>query len=187
MITYPQDFEVRTGFAQVRAEVQELAVTNTAKQRIAAASFSTALDAIEQNLHLLRELKEYLLFHALSEEYFVDLTELLLILAQPERSLREEDFATLRTALHSVLSLQSIFGEGQEVQNLHRLVTKGEVSDEVRREIDAVLDRTGHLKDNASPELQQIRSQLNAKANRGSRKTGEPVVNAMDIPTPMHK
>lgn len=173
MITYPQDFEVRTGFAQVRAEVQELAVTNTAKQRIAAASFSTALDAIEQNLHLLRELKEYLLFHALSEEYFVDLTELLLILAQPERSLREEDFATLRTALHSVLFLQSIFGEGQEVQNLHRLVTKGEVSDEVRREIDAVLDRTGHLKDNASPELQQIRSQLNAKANRVSRKMEE--------------
>ena len=173
MITYPQDFEVRTGFAQVRAEVQELVVTNTAKQRIAAASFSTALDAIEQNLHLLRELKEYLLFHALSEEYFVDLTELLLILAQPERSLREEDFATLRTALHSVLFLQSIFGEGQEVQNLHRLVTKGEVPDEVRREIDAVLDRTGHLKDNASPELQQIRSQLNAKANRVSRKMEE--------------
>ena len=122
---------------------------------------------------MLRELKEYLLFHALSEEYFVDLTELLLILAQPERSLREEDFAKLRTALHSVLFLQSIFGEGQEVQNLHRLVTKGEVPDEVRREIDAVLDRTGHLKDNASPELQQIRSQLNAKANRVSRKMEE--------------
>lgn len=173
MITYPQDFEVRTGFTQVRTEVQALAVTHTAKQRIATATFSTERNTIEHNLLLMRELKEYLLFHALSEEYFVDLSELILILAQPERSLREEDFVTIRTALYSVLFLQSVFTEGHEAQNLYRLVTTSEVPDEVRREIDAVLDRTGHLKDNASPELQQLRSQLNAKANRISRKMEE--------------
>lgn len=173
MITYPQDFEVRTGFSLVRTEIQAFAVTSTAKLRIAEAAFSLDYDAIERNLHHLRELKEYLLFHALGEEYFVDLSQSLLILELPERSLSEEDFALVRTALQSVLFFQSLFDEGQEFATLHRLVAKIEIPVEVQREIDTVLDRTGHLKDNASPELQQIRSQLNAKANRVSRKMEE--------------
>lgn len=173
MITYPVDFEARTGFTLVRAEVQALAVTQTGKRRIADASFSVDYASIEQTLHLLRELKEYLLFHALSEEYFVDLSELLLILEQPERSLQEGDFASIRAALHAVQFLASLFDAEDAFAAHKRLIANIEVPEEVLSEIDAVLDRTGHLKDNASVELHQIRSQLNAKANRVSRKMEE--------------
>lgn len=170
MITYPKDFEERTGFAIIRADVQALAVTPTAKKRIASASFSVNYDAIALNLRLLRELREYLLFHSISEEYFSDLSEILLILELPDRTLNESDFVALRSVLSAVLFFQSLFQDQEEFPSLNPLVAELQVPTELLFEIDKVLDRTGHLKDNASPELQQIRSKLNAKANAVSRK-----------------
>ena len=176
MNLYPKDFELRTGFVHVRAEIGALAVTEGAKQRIAEATFSVDFRQIASNLALLKELKSYLLFHALSEEYFVDLSLPLLQLLQPERSLQEEDLVALRKALSALLSLQLLFGEEEDVKALHSLVSEVTVSEEVQRVIERILDRTGHIKDSASPELLQIRNQLNAKSNRVSRRMEELLV-----------
>lgn len=173
MFTFPQDFEARTGFVHVRAEVGSYAVTRSAKERIAQIAYSTDYEAIERTLSHLRELKAFLLFHSLSEEYFVDFSEALLKLQQPERAFTEEEAAALRTLLSSVHYLQGLWGEGVEVQALHLLVAGAVLPEEVLREIEQVLDRTGHVKDNASPELQRIRSQLRSKAGRVSHKMEE--------------
>ena len=173
MFTFPQDFEARTGFVHVRAEVGSYAVTRSAKGRIAQIAYSTDYEAIERTLSHLRELKAFLLFHSLSEEYFVDFSEALLKLQQSDRSFTEEEAAALRTLLSSVRYLQGLWGEGVEVQALHLLVAGAVLPEEVLREIEQVLDRTGHVKDNASPELQRIRSQLRSKAGRVSHKMEE--------------
>lgn len=173
MFTFPQDFEARTGFTSVRAEVGTYTVTHAAQERIAETGFSTDYEAIALNLAHLRELKTFLLFHSLSEEYFVDLGEALLKLRQSDRAFIEDEAANLRTLLHSVQYLQTLWGEGVEVQALHALVAGVSLPEDVLREIDAILDRTGHVKDNASPELQRIRSQLRAKAGRVSHKMEE--------------
>ena len=173
MFTFPQDFEARTGFTGVRAEVGTYTVTHAAQERIAETGFSTDYEAIALNLAHLRELKTFLLFHSLSEEYFVDLGEALLKLRQSDRAFIEDEAANLRTLLHSVQYLQTLWGEGVEVQALHALVAGVSLPEDVLREIDAILDRTGHVKDNASPELQRIRSQLRAKVGRVSHKMEE--------------
>ncbi len=173
MFTFPQDFEVRTGFVHVRAEVQSYAVTRSGRDQVADSCYATDYNAIASNLSRLRELKAFLLFHSLSEEYFVDSTTALLKLQHSDRAFSEEEAANVRTMLRSVLYLHSLWGEGVEVQALHEWVARVVVPEEVLREIDAVLDRTGHVKDNASPELQRLRSQLRTKAGRVSHKMEE--------------
>ncbi len=172
MVTFPNDFETRTGFALVRTEIQSLAVAPSAQKEIADASFSTDYHAIEQNLNLLRELKDYLLFHAISEEYFVDLADALFTLSQHNRNLQEEELSALRTALLSVQYFQTLFSEEHE-KYLWALINAVELPQEALREIDAVLDRTGHIKDNASPLLYQLRTQLRSRENAIARKMAE--------------
>ncbi len=173
MFTFPQDFEARTGFVHVRAEVQAYAVTRAGRDQVAASCYSTDYNAIASNLSRLRELKAFLLFHSLSEEYFVDATTALLKLQHSDRAFSEEEAANVRTMLRSVLYLHSLWGEGVEVQALHDWVARVLVPEEVLHEIDTVLDRTGHVKDNASPELLRLRSQLRTKAGRVSHKMEE--------------
>lgn len=73
-----------------------------------------------------------------------------------------EDLFDLRRSLDTIQGIIYFFkGEkGERFPNLKELTTDVEVFQNTVKAIDAILDKQGKIKDNASPELREIRSQI---------------------------
>ena len=168
---YPNNFEHKLGFDEIRRLLKERCLSTLGKEEVDEIAFSTNADAINEQLAQVRE------FRRLKEEkddfpmqYFFDVRESIMRIRLENTHLEEDEVWDLRRSLETIANIVRYLEHGTEetasgetkypYPALHRL-TEGVVTfPAMIRRIDSILDKFGKIKDSASMTLATIRHDL---------------------------
>ncbi len=177
---YPDGFEEKTGFAEVRGLLRGRCLSTLGKEMVDRMRFSSDASEVNEWLAQVREFRRLL---AETEDfplqYFFDVRAAVARLRLEGTHLEEGELFDLRRSLDTIASIVACLNRGEEGVDgtvsypypaLHRLADGVAVFPQLIQRIDQILDRFGRVKDSASAELQRIRSEL-AKTEGGISKT----------------
>lgn len=170
---YPPQLEVKIGFNRVRQMLKNECLTPLGEQMVSDIDFLTNYRAITEALSLSWE---FILIKRDEESFqigfFSDL-RMPLKAAKPLGTwLQEKSFHELRQTLETLTSI-SVFFNGERKQTYPFLSRKAEdvlLFPDLIRNIKRVFDDEGQMKDNASPELLNIRQTLRREQQTLSRR-----------------
>ena len=168
---YPNNFEHKLGFDEIRRLLKEQCLSTLGKEKVEEMAFSTDCSEVNEWLNQVRE------FRRLQEEkdnfpmqYFFDVREAITRIRMENTHLEEDEVWDLRRSLETIANIVNYLnrGERSEVKDeitydypaLYRL-TEGVVTfPAMIRRIDSILDKFGKIKDSASMTLASIRHEL---------------------------
>jgi DNA mismatch repair protein MutS2 len=161
--TYPENFEEKIGFDRIRIQLQKYCLSDIGKDKVSDMSFSSSFNDVDYSTELVNEfftiLKEHDNFPA---SYYFDLRHSLKKIRIEGTYLETNDLFNLKRSLETIRGIVNFFkGEMKEkFPGLSALSADISVFNNTIRQIDAILDKQGKIKDNASPQLREIRSQI---------------------------
>ncbi|MDE7389258.1 MAG: Smr/MutS family protein [Muribaculaceae bacterium] len=166
---YPESFEQKVGFSTVRRAVASRCVTAMGADECARIVFSTDFAEVEQRLLATAEMLALTGTEGSGEALplgeITDLRDVLNRIRVPGTFPPLEALPQLRTTLHAMERIASTFAQARaEGLYPHLDCTARELEEfpGPLRTLDRVLDRFGNIRDNASPELAEIRRSLAA-------------------------
>jgi DNA mismatch repair protein MutS2 len=166
---YPDNFESKIGFDEIRTLLRERCLSTLGKEMVDAISISNDTETINEWMRQVRE------FRRLQEEaddfplqYFFDVRASVSRLRLEGTHMEENELFDLRRSLETICNIVRFLNrsEGDEEQTsfpypaLHRLAADVMTFPQLVQRIDQILDKFGKIRDNASPELAQIRREL---------------------------
>ena len=170
---YPDNFESKIGFDRIKSQVKALCVTEGAAAKLQEAGFSADYDTVVARLEQTFEMRSVLMMEsAFPDGSFVD-TEPFLKKAGIEGTFLDTDeIVALRKALSMVYALVAFFREkGDEEYPRLKALTRGVNGfPEIINHIDTIVDKFGHIRDNASSELFTIRRTIRDREGQVSRR-----------------
>ena len=172
---YPNNFEHKIGFNEIRKLLHGHCLSPLGRERVDTLAFSTQADEINERLQQVRE------FRRMEEErddfplqYFFDVRESIARLHIEGTHLEEDELFDLRRSLETINRIVTFLSPREDEEPpypaLHRLTEDVQTFPQIVRDIDQILDKFGKIKDNASPKLAEIRSEL-AKTERSISRT----------------
>lgn len=184
---YPQNYEQKIGFDEVRRLMETHCLSTLGKERVARMQFCTDIRQLrewqEQTREFLRIREEEDEF---PDQHFFDMRAPLKRIRLEGTYLETGELFDLKRSLDTITAIVS-FLKGREEDNeaadtvgdatpthrypsLNRLATEVITFPQLSRRIDAILDKYGRIKDSASAELLRIRREL-ASAEGGVSRT----------------
>ncbi len=171
-MTYPQNFEEKIGFDKIRSLICDRCLSTLGSERVADMQYQTSFDTIDRLLH---ETEEFT--HILQTEdnfpadYFFDIRSSLQRIRIEGTFLDETELFNLRRSLETIRHIVGFFINEEESPYPHLQALAGNVVvfPPLLSRIDQIIDKFGHVKDNASTELSQIRRELNRTLSSISR------------------
>lgn len=165
---YPQNFEQKIGFDQIRQILKEKCLSTLGEERVTDMTFSDRFGMVEERLdqvtEFVRILKEENNFPA---QYFFDVRPSLKRIRVEGLYLDEQELFDLRRSLETIRDivhfLQKSKDEKEDTSSypcLQRLAEDIMVFPQLINRINAILSPYGKIKDNASAELARIRREL---------------------------
>lgn len=167
---YPNTFESKLGFDEVRALLRGRCLSTLGKDMVDAMAFSDDPATINEWLAQVRE------FRRLQEEaddfplsYFFDVRQAVARLRLEGTHLDEAELFDLRRSLDTICAIVAYLNRGEATDDgevnhpypaLHRLTDGVQTFPQLVQRIDQILDRFGRIKDTASPALADIRREL---------------------------
>lgn len=164
--------EVKIGFDRIRTMVSSRCATRYGAARAENEQVSVRPEEIGLRLELTDEMRVILLFeNSFPDSGYLDCLDFLVPLKTPSTSLDLEAVNRLRTVLQTLHRLTAFFGRCEDRYPRLRALSSGiDAFPEILQAIDRIVDRFGEIRDNASPELQQIRRSLREKDGAISRR-----------------
>lgn len=170
---YPDNFEQKIDFTTVREHIKALCTFALGREEIDRISFRTNLREIELMLDETNEMQRLLSDATVDVPMgnFYDLREDLARIRVEGLFLDEQELFSLRRTLEATRQLTAFFASLPEETYPQLVGQSAQVApvDILLREMDKLLDKFGRIKDNASPELQRIRRELNSQQGSVSR------------------
>lgn len=171
---YPQNFEQKTGFDKVRRLLTEKCLSPLGEERVAAMSFSddyqTVVDQLNQVDEFVRILHGDVDFPA---NFFFDVRYSMKRIRPEGTWLDERELFDLKRSLQTIQDIVRFFRpvEGEEIKYPALTALAGDVMvfPQLIAKIDAILDKFGRVKDNASTLLAQIRREITVTMSGISR------------------
>ena len=164
---YPNNFEEKLGFDQIKAHLKELCISSLGEKNIEKIRYSVKPELIKTLLTQVRELKEILAYEGgfPSQDYY-DLTDELRRLKVPGTFIEVERLNEFRLSLSAIHAISKYF-DGKETRfpALQELAQNLTFNTEIIDTIDDIVDEKGAIRDTASPELARIRQQIHKKRN----------------------
>lgn len=170
---YPDNFEIKTGFDRIRALLKENCLSPMGSEMVDDLVFMTDLKQVDTRLSETYEFQQLLRLEDYfpSEDYFE--ISGCLIKIRIEGSFPEvREVFELRRSLETVKSILSFFRrkESDKYPVLRSLCGDVKVFPYVLDTADRIIDKKGEIRDNASPGLKEIRSNISAKTAQASRR-----------------
>lgn len=175
---YPADFEHKIGFTEIRRLIAGKCLSNLGKSQVDELAFSTDFAQITGQLARIQEF-----FHILDSgadfpcQYFIDIRESLRRIRPEGLYLSEAEMFDLRRSLETLVAIIRFLSQKSGTSetdflypHLHELTESLPDLRPIIRQIDTLLDPYGHIKDNASPQLAQIRTEKTRTLNSISGK-----------------
>ena len=179
---YPENFEVKLGFDKIRDMVRQSTLCPLGAQRVDEMEFLTDRKALQHELSLLAEMKAIieLATQPLPTDSFYDLTAPLKRIRLAGTFMEVEELYDLMRSLRTIQALAQYLNprEGQEFRMDDGLGGSANISfnerfpllralaadvvtfPDIIRKIDQTLTPTGEIRDNASPQLAEIRHEM---------------------------
>ena len=176
---YPNNFEQKIGFNEIRTLLRERCLSTLGKEQVEKMAFCDNAETINEWLLQVRE------FRHLTEEvedfplqYFYDVRESIVRIRVENTHLEEDELFDLRRSLDTIASIVKVLNHSDEDEAhteendgwrreknytypaLHRLAKDVVTFPQLVQRIDQILDKFGKIRDNATPELLQIRREL---------------------------
>ena len=191
IMIYPQNFEKKIGFNQIRDLLKTKCLSTLGEERVDGMGFTDNFEEInrrlEQTTEFVRIIQEE---NGFPDQYFFDVRMSLKRIRVEGLYLDEQEVFDLRRSLETIRDivrfLQQTDKEEDNVQEnektpypaLRELAGDIIVFPQIISRINALLDKFGKIKDNASAELLRIRRELNATAGNISRSLNSILRNA---------
>ena len=176
---YPENFESKIGFCEIRKMLREGCLSPLGKELVEKMAFSSQAEEVNEWLLQVRE------FRRLLEEvedfplqYFYDVRASIVRIRVENTHLEEDELFDLRRSLSTIAQMVKILNHSDEddahaeqedgwrrektypYPALHRLSADVVTFPQLIQRIDQILDKFGKIRDNATPELLQIRREL---------------------------
>ncbi len=165
-MTYPKNFEQKTGFDQIRSLIKEKCLSALGIDYTDRMEFSTDYEVIRKQLnqtwefvHIIENADDF------PANFFFDVRPSLKRIRIEGTFLEETELFDLRRSLDTIQGILRFLrpdSEEDEIKYpfLYELSKEVGSFPQLIKQIDAILDKFGHIKDNASPALAQIRSSI---------------------------
>ncbi|MGL4518388.1 MAG: endonuclease MutS2 [Phocaeicola sp.] len=172
---YPQNFEQKIGFDTIRQLLKEKCLSPLGEERVEQMSFLQAFDQInerlDQTMEFVRIIQEE---DSFPDQYFFDVRHSLKRIRIEGMYLDEHELFDLRRSLETIRDIVSFLHREDEegatpYPALQRLAGDVMTFPPFIAQINAILDKYGKVKDNASNQLLQIRRELAATTSTISR------------------
>ncbi|MFA5302078.1 MAG: Smr/MutS family protein [Bacteroidales bacterium] len=171
---YPAGFELKIGFDRIREMLMQLCMSRAGRDLVDHIDFLTDASVLEPELERTAEMREICLFEQKFPEngYEDTLSFLKQMEVQPSFYPDVLSLVRLQTALVTVRSVLHFFSGSKEVAYpaLKGLCAPVSFFPAILQRLDKLLDRYGAIRDNASPQLAEIRSSLKRKEQQVLRK-----------------
>ena len=168
---YPNNFEHKLGFDEIRRLLKERCLSTLGKEKVDEIAFST--DAVQVN-EWLTQVREFRRLQAEKDDfpmqYFFDVREAVSRIRLENTHLEEDEVWDLRRSLETIASIVRYLEQGAEetasgelsypYPALHKLTEGVMTFPAMIRRIDSILDKFGKIKDSASMTLASIRHEL---------------------------
>ena len=166
-MTYPERIEDKIGFTAVRNMVKSHLISTLGAEKCSEMSFSSDESDVRERLDATAQMLDVITSDdRLQLDSLSDITSLLSQISLPGMFLPADELKEVRQFLGLIDEVATFFSRHRSTEGvdrypaLARIVAELEPQPECTRVIDRVLDRYGNIKDNASPELADIRSRL---------------------------
>lgn len=187
---YPQNFEQKIGFDQIRQLLKEKCLSTLGTERVEAMDFTDSiediceqLDRCQEFIRIIQEEDDF------PDQYFYDLRPSLKRIRVEGMYMNEQELFDLRRSIETINGIVRFLqrssdesGEDEEsitpYPALKKLAGDVMVYPQLLGKIDSILDKYGKIKDNASAELLRIRHELAHTTNSISRSLNSILRNA---------
>jgi DNA mismatch repair protein MutS2 len=168
---YPSNIEEKLGFDQIRLLLASYCISDLGKIYIDKMRFTTRFDVVEKMLQQTHEFKQLLTSDApFPSEHYYNIEPYLNKAAVPGMFLQEDEWHHIRLLTQAFTQVCKYFEHRSEVYTqLFQVFGGVSVNAGIVKNIDRVIDESGKLRPNASPELAKISSRIN-EAEREIRK-----------------
>ena len=175
---YPQNFETKIGFGEVRRLLKERCLSTLGKEKVDEMTFSADASEVNERLQQVREFRRLQTeTDGLQLNYFFDVREAISRIRLENTHLEENELFDLRRSLETISKIVDFLKRGEEQGTasasdanatassftypaLHRLAQDVQTFPAMIRRIDSILDKFGKIKDSASMTLAGIRHDL---------------------------
>ena len=165
---YPANFEQKIGFDRLREQVAARCTMRAACARLAGETFSTSAREIARRLTLADEMRLLLdMEHEFPGGEYPDVDHIVAKLRVEGSFLDVEEVVTLHRALTVVAF---ILNREEQYPALHARSRGVAAFPEIVQRIDAIVDRFGNVKDNASPGLLEIRRAVREREGQAAKR-----------------
>lgn len=171
-MTYPDNFETKTGFDKIRDLLNVNCLSQLGRDKVSEMCFSSdyevVLDLVNQTAEFVRILQEEDDFPVSN---YYDVRDCLRKIAVEGTYLTSAELFDLRRSVETIGLLVRFFNNKEEEQYYYLKKLAGDVFvfPELLALIDRILDKFGQVKDNASPQLLEIRREMQAVQSSISR------------------
>ena len=183
---YPQNFEQKIGFDQIRQLLKEKCLSTLGEERVTDMAFSARFSEVEERLdqvtEFVRILQEEDNFPA---QYFFDVRPSLKRIRVEGMDLDEQELFDLRRSLETIRDIVRFLQKSEDEEEntspypcLKRLAGDITVFPQLIGKINGILSPYGKIKDNASAELARIRRELASTMGSISRSLNSILRNA---------
>ncbi|MBQ6300627.1 MAG: Smr/MutS family protein [Bacteroidales bacterium] len=165
--------EQKIGFDKVREKISAKCATQYAARKVAAEQMSRDGAEIMFRLRLTDEMRLICLFEdSFPAGGYLDTKEFLLPLQGEGTTIDLPSLRLLRTSLDTLRRILAFFQDCKDdlYPTLRQISASVGYEPEIARRIEHILDRTGDVRDSASPALGEIRRSLKAKEGQVSRR-----------------
>lgn len=176
---YPDNFEQKIGFNEIRTMLRERCLSTLGKEQVENMGFSDHAETVNEWLMQVREFRQLISeVEDFPLQYFYDVRESIVRIRIENTHLEENELFDLRRSLSTIESIVKILNHSDEDDShaeendgwhrekkytypaLHRLAKDVITFPQIIQRIDQILDKYGKIRDNATPELLQIRREL---------------------------
>ena len=170
---YPQDMENRLGFDRIRAMVSDYCATQLAREMTADARFTTDARRVFAMQSQAAEMRTILMLEpGFPQSGYTDTHIFLKKAAVEGLFLLPEELGMLHASLKNTAAIVRFFANRKEGSYpfLERMSRKVLTHPDIIAQIERIIDEHANIRDNASPELAEIRQTLRQKEREGAKR-----------------
>lgn len=172
---YPDNFETKVGFDKIRELISTKCLSPTGKEYTGNMSFSDNHAQISDRLETCREFIK--LLHSDTDfpcDHFYDLRPALKRIRVAGSHIETDELFNLRRSLETIAKIVKLLGNESDddtplYPKLKAMAENIGTYPDILKKADSIIDRTGNIKDSASPLLQTIRREINSTLGSISR------------------
>ena len=173
---YPQTYEQKIGFDQIRGRLTGLCLCSLGEGLVREMEFSANFDSIRRQVKQTMEMMRIVQGEDFPDQNFFDVRASLKRIRIQNTSFNVEELFCLQRSLLTIYNIVTFLQRCSDDDNtiplypyLYALTQEVKTYPQMVKRIDQILDKFGHVKDTASPTLLSIRQELASTAGSVSR------------------